>query len=375
MEFLFAGLVSAFVACVILATKSYHLKYTAKGHSGAARQSAHRTPTPRIGGIAIFSGFIAGTTMLPTDVAAYAVPLLLSCIAVFVGGLGEDIGREVSPKTRLILSFISALSAIAIFRAWIGPLGSPYLNWITSTLFGATVFTVLISGGVAHATNLIDGLNGLAMGVCMLIAGGLAFLAHAVGDTVILNISILLMSSILGLYVFNFPFGKIFLGDAGAYTLGHVLIWLSILLVARNPEISPYAILLIFFWPIMDMLFAIFRRVVNREPIGAPDRLHFHQLMMRGLGLIYFNRTQRNVTNPLATVLVLPMTVVPIIAAQFLWHDIGQSAVALLFFGALFIVTYRSLFIVILQRASTRHQRTSAKTNTVVTDPSVTPAE
>ena len=375
MEFLFAGLVSAFVACVILATKSYHLKFTAKGHSGAARQSAHRTPTPRIGGIAIFSGFIAGSAMLPSDVAAYAVPLLLSCIAVFVGGLGEDIGRDVSPKTRLILSFISALCAIAIFRAWIGPLGSPYLNWITSTLFGATVFTVLISGGVAHATNLIDGLNGLAMGVCMLIAGGLAFLAQAVGDTVILNISILLMCSILGLYVFNFPFGKIFLGDAGAYTLGHVLIWLSILLVARNPEISPYAILLIFFWPIMDMLFAIFRRVVKREPIGSPDRLHFHQLMMRGLGLTYFTRQQRNVTNPLATALVLPMTAIPIVAAQFLWHDIGQSAVALLFFGALFIVTYRSLFIVILQRASTRHQRTAAKTNTVVADPGVTPAE
>ena len=134
--------------------------------------------------------------MLPSAVAAYAVPLLLSCIAVFVGGLGEDIGREVSPKTRLILSFISALCAIAIFQVWIGTLGSPYLNWITSTLLGATVFTVLISGGVAHATNLIDGLNGLAMGVCMLIAGGLAFLAHAVGDTVIQNISILLMCSI-----------------------------------------------------------------------------------------------------------------------------------------------------------------------------------
>ena len=148
---------------------------------------------------------------------------------------------------RLILSFISALCAIAIIRVWIGPLGSPYLNWITSTLLGAIVFTVLISGGVAHATNLIDGLNGLAMGVCMLIAARLAFLANALGETVILNISILLMCSIMGLFVFNFSFGKIFLGDAGAYTLGYVLIWLSILLVVRNSEISPYAILLIFF--------------------------------------------------------------------------------------------------------------------------------
>jgi UDP-N-acetylmuramyl pentapeptide phosphotransferase/UDP-N-acetylglucosamine-1-phosphate transferase len=57
---------------------------------------------------------------------------------------------------------------------------------------------VLILGGVAHATNLIDGLNGLAMGVCMLISGRLAFLANAVGDTIILNISILLMCSIMG---------------------------------------------------------------------------------------------------------------------------------------------------------------------------------
>ena len=101
------------------------------------------------------------------------------------------------------------------------------------TIWGDRIHCVDL-GGVAHATNLIDGLNGLAMGVCMLIAGWLAFLAYAVGDTVILNVSILLMCSILGLFVFNFPFGKIFLGDAGAYTLGHVLI-------------SPYAILLIFF--------------------------------------------------------------------------------------------------------------------------------
>ena len=125
----------------------------------------------------------------------------------------------------------------------------------------------------------------------------------------------------------------------------------------------------------MDMLFAIFRRVLKREPIGAPDRLHFHQLIMRGLGLSYFNRTQQNVTNPLAATLVLTMTAVPITVSQFLWNVISQSAVALLFFGALFIVTHRSSFIVTLQGASTRYQRTAAKTNALVSDPRVTPAE
>ena len=62
---------------------------------------------------------------------------------------------------------------------------------------------MLKSGGLVHATNLIDGLNGLAMGVCMLIAGGLAFLGYSVGDNVILNISILLMCSIAHMEKFS----------------------------------------------------------------------------------------------------------------------------------------------------------------------------
>jgi hypothetical protein len=113
------------------------------------------------------------------------------------------------------------------------------------TLLGAPIFNVLISGEVADATYLIDGPNGPAMGVFILIAGGLAFLAHAVSDVIILNISVL-------------------------------LIWLSVSLVSRNPQVSPSAVLFIFFWKIKDILFAIFRRVNNRDPIGSPERLHFH---------------------------------------------------------------------------------------------------
>lgn len=78
----------------------------------------------------------------------------------------------------------------------------------------------------------------------------------------------------------------------------------------------------------MDMLFAIFRRIVNREPVGSPDRLYYDQLVIHGLGLIYFDRKQREITNPLATAAVLPMTAVPIIAAQFC----GKTLVKVLFF-------------------------------------------
>ena len=125
----------------------------------------------------------------------------------------------------------------------------------------------------------------------------------------------------------------------------------------------------------MDMLFAIYRRVVKREPIGAPDRLHFHQLIMRGLGLIVFGRNRRDTTNPLATLIVLPMAAEPIIAAQFLWHDIGQSAVALVFLGAVFVATYQLLFVLILQQFKNRHLRSLLRSAAVGFRRSVTPAE
>ena len=60
--------------------------------------------------------------------------------------------------------------------------------------------------------------------------------------------------------VLNYPLGKIFLGDGGAYALGHLLVWSAILLVNRASEISPFAILLIFFWPVADTGLAIWRR-------------------------------------------------------------------------------------------------------------------
>ena len=114
--------------------------------------------------------------------------------------------------------------------------------------------------------------------------------------------------------------------------------------------------LLIFFWPIMDMLFAIFRRVLEREPIGEPDRLHIHQLIMHGLSLTYFNCTQQNVTNPLATALVLSMTAIPIIAAQFFvachWSKCGCTAV-------LWRAVHRDIQIIVHRHPSARIQTSS----------------
>jgi len=115
--------------------------------------------------------------------------------------------------------------------------------------------------------------------------------------------------------VVNYPFGRLFLGDAGAYTLGHLIAWIAVLLMARNPALSPWAILMAAFWPVMDTGAAVLRRIANRTPASAPDRMHFHHVVMRLILAGGASQHRLMVANSLATALMLPLFVAPGILA------------------------------------------------------------
>jgi len=124
----------------------------------------------------------------------------------------------------------------------------------------------------------------------------------------------------VGFMVFNWPLGKVFLGDTGAYALGHVLTWLSILLLVRAPDLSVAALLGLFFWPVADTSLAIYRRLRSGQRLDQPDRLHFHQLVMRGLEIGFVGRGRRHVSNPLTTALILPLVALGIAGHIALWQ-------------------------------------------------------
>ena len=296
---IFAGCIASLI---VLWTKPLHINHTAKGHTSLARQSSHCLPTPRIGGLIIILGYSVGVCFLPkSDATSIATLLGLSALPVFLGGFGEDTGFNISTRLRLILSFVSAMIAGLLFNSWIPSLGISGLAFVTDYAIPAVLLTVIISAGISHAFNLIDGLNGLAMGIALIVDIGLGSLAFLAGDIAIASICSILAASLVGILIFNFPLGKIFLGDAGAYSVGHILVWIAILLLNRNSDIAPFAILLMFFWPIADMLFSIYRRYSGGRPIDQPDRLHFHQMVMRALELTFLAKKTRELTNPLAT--------------------------------------------------------------------------
>ena len=339
---IFYAFASAFAATLlILLTKPFHIRFTGKGHTNSARQSSHNNPTPRVGGLSILLGFTVGVLLLTgQDTKQIAILLGVSSLPVFLGGLGEDIGFDVSTQIRLFLSFASALCAGLLFNCWIPRLGIPGLEFVTSYIVVSALLTILVSAGISQAFNLIDGLNGLAIGISLLTCFGLGGIAHSVGDYTLSSICWILTASLAGTMIFNFPFGKIFLGDAGAYAIGHVLTWIGVLILNRNPEVQPFAILLIFFWPISDMLFSIYRRYRSNRPIHQPDRLHYHQMVMRAVELVFLSRKYRKLTNPLATFIILPFAAAPVLTAFFVWPHNKNAIFAFIFYFSFFAASY-----------------------------------
>ena len=333
-----AYILSAALCATVLLTKSWHLNVTAKGHTASAKQSSHRIPTPRIGGLGLLAFVITGALMGESEASRLILLLSVSAIPVFLGGFGEDAGFDVTPKMRLLLSFLSAAIAGVLLSAWVSRSGVPGLDSALSVSLISIAFTMLMSGGICHAINLVDGLNGLSIGLALMMAGALATISVLVGDNDMTLVSMVLIAAMAGIFLFNFPFGKIFLGDAGAYTIGHLLTWIAILLMARNPEVAPFAMFLIFFWPVADMLFAIMRRLRNGKPIDQPDRMHFHQFVMRAIELTVVSR--RSVSNPLAAAMIWPLAAFPISFAIMFYNANLVAAIAWLVCFGLFVWSY-----------------------------------
>ena len=315
-----------------------------------AIQSAHSGFVPRVGGLAIYLSVLGLIPLLSFgfiplamvfDISAEELTwLILSAGPVFVVGLVEDLGYSMAPKVRLIASIISSIVALIVFKVWLSKLGVPGLDALLLFAPFAILFTIFATVGVVNAFNLVDGLNGLSSYVSISVATSLSILAIQVGNVQFTIFLTLLTSAVLGFLALNFPFGKIFLGDGGAYTLGHVLVWSAILLLNRASEISPFAILLIFFWPVADTVLAIWRRWKLGSPTGLPDRLHFHQLTMRFLEIRFFGRDRRHIVNPISTIMLVPCISAPQVLGIIYWNNLKATILSTFFMALIFIFTY-----------------------------------
>lgn len=323
---------------IIIKDRGDRSRLTRDGDLGAV-QTAHEVPTPRLGGVAVILAVALSAAQAFVAEPGLWVWFLVSALPLFLSGAAEDLGFRVSPAGRLGTALLSGALAVLITGLWIAEAGVPGLDWLLSFAVLAIFGTIMASAGIAHAFNLIDGVNGLAGLTAVVGAIGIALTGLTVGDAEVFTLACLIGAAVLGFLIFNYPYGRIFFGDAGAYTVGFLLGWLAIALIARH-NVSALAMLLMVFWPLADLALAMYRRRRRNLPVSAPDRLHFHQLVMRGLEIKVFGRRKRRITNPLATTVMLPFIGTPVVLGVLLHDRPLLAALALVLCLALFFATY-----------------------------------
>lgn len=305
----------------------------------AARQASHTRPALRLGGVGIAIAMIGVCTGWGNG-DPHLLALVFSALPLLIVGLLEDVGAHQAPLKRLSAAALSGIIFIMIEGILIDRIGVPMLTPLFSFAPVAFVFTLFATTGLIHAFNLIDGLNGLSGSAAIISTAALLLVASQAGVTSGDLTAYSLLGAVLGFLMINFPSGRIFMGDGGAYLVGFMLAWLSVLLLNAAPAFSPWAVLLIFFWPVADTLLAIWRRLRKQVPLGQPDRLHVHQVIMRTLEIVVVKRRDRTLTNPLTTVLMQPLMLAPVLAGVVFWDSNRQAAMAVMFFSVIFVGSY-----------------------------------
>ena len=247
-------------------------------------QKFHTKPTSRLGGIAIYTGLFSYNLFIEKDqsISLICITFLMYCTPVFVVGALEDLTHKISPYIRLFFAIISSTLAYLYLDVKVIRTDIWMIDWLLQYEIFIYLFTILVITGFTHAINIIDGFNGLASGQVLLMLVFLSYLSYSTDQTEILLVSMTLLSVTFGFFMWNWPFGKIFLGDGGAYLLGFYVVCIGILLVYRSIEISPFAPIILGIYPLFEAIFSMYRRLLIRgnSPF-QPDALHLHSLIFR----------------------------------------------------------------------------------------------
>jgi len=270
---------SAFAISFVLVPVVISLANNSGAVAIPGKRHFHARPTPKFGGIAIASGVLIVSPfifsidrMIGSYMAASSIILML--------GIIDDIRGS---NWRIKLIFSVAATSVIIFGAgiWIKTLGNLFgFGEIYLGIWGIP-FTYLAVFGVVNAINLIDGLNGLACGVSSIAFLSFAVFASLTGNDTVFYLSVANLGATLGLFHYNYPKARIFMGDSGSLFLGFSLAIMAIFITQGEQGIDPMVPVLILGIPIFDTLRVMIVRLINRRHPFRADKTHMHHLMSR----------------------------------------------------------------------------------------------
>ena len=252
-------------------------------HVNDKPQRMHHHDVSRLGGVGIIIGLVVCVVLaVPSGSSTSGLAthqlfwLLIAGAPVFLIGLAEDITGKMPPILRMLGAIMSVFAASNFLGI---VLHLPFLGGGIWIMLLSLAFTFFCVAGVINAFNIIDGLNGLATGIGIIATTALGWVAYMLGDMILVYICWITGMAILGFMLLNFPLGKIFLGDGGAYLIGFLGAEISILMVVRHPEVSWFFPMAVFIYPVTEVLFSIYRRMGKNKKAQHADALHLHSLV------------------------------------------------------------------------------------------------
>ena len=227
-------------------------------------QRFHVGEVPRLGGVALLLGVSVSWLLgvwqsLSGDPGSLRLGLwvfgwLAVLLPVALGGRAEDLTQRLTVRYRLLLTLISGILAVSLLDLNVARLGLPWLDAMLAHAPWLGMGIVLLAlAGLPHAFNIIDGYNGLAGMVALIVCLALIHVCLQVGDRALAALLVCMAAATLGFLVWNYPRGMLFAGDGGAYIWGVVVALASLSLVQRNTQVSPW----------FPMLLLIYRRMVR----------------------------------------------------------------------------------------------------------------
>jgi len=252
-------------------------------------RKVHTNSIPRLGGLAIYSSFILGSTLLYFYTGIFNgkenlyFALVIGGSIIAATGIIDD-KFELSPMKKLLGQILAAITVMVmnIQVLWISNPFSDTNDMISLGVFSIpiTLFWII---GITNAVNLVDGLDGLAGGISGIAALSIAIIAFLAGQFQTGIVALLLVASLIGFLIFNFHPAKIFMGDIGSMFLGFILSVLTMQELKQLTLLGVMVPILLLAIPILDTLYAMIRRKFNHKPIFAPDKHHLHhRLLKRG---------------------------------------------------------------------------------------------
>lgn len=244
-------------------------------------RKVHHGAIPRLGGLAIYIGYMVSVIYSVDDLSA-EMGLLVGSLVLVAVGIWDDV-KQIGPKTKLTGQILAAAVVVA-FGNQVEFITNPWGHVFYLGIFSIplTIFWIV---GFTNIVNLIDGLDGLAAGISLISCMAIFTVLWQMGQVDLACIALALAGSACGFLRYNFNPAKIFMGDTGSMLLGYTMATISVMgAVKTAATISLVVPVIVLGLPILDTTFAIIRRKINGRPVFKPDKGHMHHRLL-ALGL------------------------------------------------------------------------------------------